>query len=56
MNNTAIKILSAPLGKTHIFFLGQAGFVFKSSTGTVLGVDLYLSDCVERFDGFKTTS
>jgi L-ascorbate 6-phosphate lactonase len=40
-------------GKPHIYFVGQAGFVFVSSKGTKLGIDLYLSDCVERFDGFK---
>ena len=53
MSSFASRILSAPLGKTHLFFLGQAGFVFKTSKGTLIGVDLYLSNCVERFDGFK---
>lgn len=52
----ATRISVAPLGKTHLFFVGQAGFIFKSSKGTTLGVDMYLSSCVERAegnDGFK---
>ncbi len=53
MKEVAIRILSAPIGRTHLFFLGQAGFVLKSSKGTTLGIDLYLTDCVERYDGFK---
>lgn len=53
MTDTAIKILTAPQGKTHLFFIGQAGFVIKSSMGTTIAIDLYLSDCVERYDGFK---
>lgn len=36
-----------------MFFLGQAGFVFKTAKGTTLAVDLYLSDCCEREFGFK---
>lgn len=38
-------------GKRSIYFTGQAGFIFKNKTGTTVGVDLYLSDCVERMDG-----
>lgn len=34
-----------------IFFVGQAGFIFKTSQGTTLGLDLYLSDCVEFLEG-----
>ncbi len=51
--NLKEKILNAKRGIPHIYSLGQAGFVFQSSKGTLLGVDLYLSNCVERFDGFK---
>lgn len=36
---------------TSIFSLGQAGFAFKSRTGTLLGLDIYLSCCVERVEG-----
>jgi len=46
-------IVDAPAGKTHLFFLGQAGFILKSKQGYTIGVDLYLSDCVARYDGFK---
>ena len=40
-------------GKTSLNFNVQAGFVLKTKMGTTMGVDLYLTDCVERFDGFK---
>ena len=43
-------------GKTSLNFVAQAGFVLKSKKGTTMGVDLYLTDCVERFDGFKRLS
>ena len=49
----ADKIANAEKRKTHVFFLGQAGFVFKSGVGETIAIDLYLSDCVERYDGFK---
>ena len=42
--------------KTSLFFIGQAGFIIKSKKGSLLGIDLYLSNCVERVeghDGFK---
>lgn len=42
------KVLSAPLGQTHLFFLGQAGFIVKSASGKYIGYDMYLSDCVYR--------
>ena len=53
MMNLSEQITNAKKGIPHVFFVGQAGFIFKSSKGTLLGVDLYLSNCVERFDGFK---
>lgn len=36
--------------ETCLFFLGQAGFIIKSKSGQLLGIDLYLSDCVERVE------
>ena len=52
-----IKSILAYLdGKTSLFFVAQAGFVLKSKKGTTMGVDLYLTDCVERYDGFKRLS
>ncbi len=47
------EIVNAKYGKFHIYFVGQAGFIIRSSKGTLIGIDLYLSNCVERFDGFK---
>lgn len=44
-------IEDAQLGKTWLFWLGQAGFVIKSTTGKLLGIDLYLSECVEPVEG-----
>ena len=53
MESISNKIQNSFQGQTSIFFLGQAGFVFKTQTGKLIGLDLYLSDCVERFDGYK---
>lgn len=39
--------------KPDITFLGQAGFAIETKGGTRIAVDPYLSDCVERIDGFK---
>lgn len=36
---------------TYIFYIGQAGYILKGKNGQILGVDLYLSDCVERVEG-----
>ena len=46
MKDFAIKVLTANLGKTYLFSTGQAGFIIKSKSGQLLGIDLYLSDCV----------
>lgn len=51
MNDFAMRVLLAPLGKTYLFSVGQAGFIIKSKSGQLLGIDLYLSDCVERIEG-----
>jgi len=55
MSHTAQKILSMPVpeGKLGVFFMGQAGVILKSPSGQLLGVDLYLSDCCQRYFGFK---
>lgn len=53
MGALSAQIADAPLGKTHLMFLGQAGFVLKSMSGKLLAIDLYLSDCVARHDGYK---
>ena len=40
-------------GELAVFWLGQAGFLFKTADGTRITADPYLSDCVERHFGFK---
>ena len=40
-------------GCVAVFSMGQAGFVFKLPDGTTIALDLYLSDCCERYFGFK---
>lgn len=51
MNDFAIRVLTAKPGKTHLFSLGQAGYIIKSAGGQLLGIDMYLSECVERVEG-----
>lgn len=51
MKSVKESILKAQLGKTWLFWLGQAGFVIKSASGKLLGIDLYLSECVEPVEG-----
>ena len=51
MDDFAIRVRTAEAGKTHLFFIGQAGFIIKSRGGQLLAVDPYLSDCVERVEG-----
>ena len=41
----------ALLGVTHLFSVGQAGYIVKSQSGQTLGIDLYLSECVEPVEG-----
>ena len=53
MNDLAVRILTVSPGKTYLFSVGQAGFIIKSASGQLLGIDLYLSDCVERIEGHK---
>lgn len=43
-----IRSTQPQAGQVALFWLGQAGFVFKSAGGTVVFVDAYLSHCVER--------
>lgn len=49
----AIGETQVPAGSLAIFWLGQAGFAFKNSSGIIIYVDPYLSDVVERLHGFK---
>ena len=51
MTDFGINVLTAPLGKTYLFSVGQAGYIIKSKSGQLLAIDIYLSDCVERLEG-----
>ena len=39
------------IGATQLISMGQAGFILKSEQGQTLGIDLYLSECVELVEG-----
>ena len=49
MPDFATKVLAAK--GPALFAIGQAGFLIKSSSGQILAIDLYLSNCVERLEG-----
>ena len=51
MTDFGINVLTAPLGKTYLFSVGQAGYIIKSKSGQLLAIDIYLSECVERLEG-----
>lgn len=55
MTDTAVRIHSyqVPEKRLGVFFMGQAGVILKAPDNTLLAVDLYLSDCCERYFGFK---
>ncbi len=48
-----ISSLRVPQGSVGVIFMGQAGFLLKSPSGCLMGIDLYLSNCCERYFGFK---
>ncbi len=39
--------------KLFFTYTGQAGFIVENGSGYRVGIDLYLSDCCERYFGFK---
>ena len=51
MVDFATKVLTTPA--PCLFATGQAGFIVKSSSGQLLAIDFYLSNCVERLEGHK---
>lgn len=51
MNDLINSIQTCRPGSTVLFSLGQAGYILRSASGQLLGIDLYLSDCVERLEG-----
>jgi L-ascorbate 6-phosphate lactonase len=50
---TTIVNRKVPEGSLALYWLCQAGFAFKTSTGQIVYIDPYLSDVVERVVGFK---
>lgn len=54
--NDSITSTDVPQGSVALWWLAQAGFVFKSSDGRVIYLDAYLSNLVERIAGFKRLS
>lgn len=55
MNQFALQVSTktVPMGKLGVFFLGQAGFLLKTPAGKLIAIDPYLSNCCERYFGFK---
>ena len=49
----AIDTDQVPPGCLAVYWLAQAGFVFKGPSGKVVYIDPYFSDVVERLFGFK---
>ena len=47
---------SVPPGAVRLWWLSQAGFVFKTSAGALIYLDPYLSDACERLHGFRRLS
>lgn len=52
----AIEQTPVPEGSVALWWLAQAGFVFKTGQGSVLYLDPYLSNVVEKAFGFKRLS
>lgn len=48
-----VQTTQVPQGNLAVFFLGQAGFLLKTPEGKLIAIDPYLSNCCERFFGFK---
>jgi len=55
MNRFAVDVLTrnVPEDGLGVFFLGQAGFILKTPSGRLIAIDPYLSNCCERYFGFK---
>ena len=51
-----IQAAVAPDASVCLWWLGQAGFAFKTPAGQIVYADPYLSDAVQRLHGFKRLS
>ena len=54
--SVALRQDSVPLGGVRFYWLGQAGFAFRTPAGRRIFLDPYLSDACERLHGFKRLS
>jgi L-ascorbate 6-phosphate lactonase len=54
--NLSMIDAAVPSGSLALWWLGQAGFVFKTPAGKIVYLDPYLSDLAERLFGFKRLS
>ena len=48
-----VSSFAVPKGNAGVFWLGQAGFIFKTDDGKLIAVDIYLSDCCARYFGYR---
>lgn len=48
-----VAALKTQQGELTIFFVGQAGYIIKTASGKLIGLDMYLTDCCARLAGFK---
>ncbi|MGB2614806.1 MAG: MBL fold metallo-hydrolase [Phycisphaerae bacterium] len=48
--------VAVPAGGVRLYWLGQAGFAFRTAAGRRIFLDPYLSDACERLHGFKRLS
>jgi L-ascorbate 6-phosphate lactonase len=51
-----IQASEVPEASVRMWWLGQAGFAFKTPAGRIVYADPYLSDAVQRLHGFKRLS
>ena len=58
MNSLTLDLqqTAVPAGEVRLYWLGQAGFAFKTHAGKTILLDPYLSDACERLHGFKRLS
>jgi L-ascorbate 6-phosphate lactonase len=48
-----VKDIELSVNETSIWFLGQSSFIIKTIDGIVIGIDLFLSNSVEKIYGYK---
>ncbi|MEI6149841.1 MAG: MBL fold metallo-hydrolase [bacterium] len=53
---TGLRQAEVPAEGVRLYWLGQAGFAFRTAEGKRIFLDPYLSDACERLHGFKRLS